>query len=300
MPTSPLQPVRPGAPLVIRADDYNAMLEAARAHQLRGVGSPRQRPSLHSDRTVWVRNDSGADRARYDVLGISGPIIEPADRPEEFARAVQLAGVVPTADHVGGRWCVLAEPIAAGRIGRAWADGVCPVSVNLTDETHQRAEAVADQTTLQSAAMGSALILWLETGSGTGARMALVHLACLEPPSAAVRMRVKTIQGDYLSCLTWDGSTEGTDPIAVARPWDLRRSPFDGQTVNGISYTYTSDVQRTATLTGVSEIQLITPDYFVDAEIFVISATTGVTASGNPVHYLDLNTSARAWYRQKL
>jgi len=123
---------------------------------------------------VHVKNASGADRARFAVLGIDSPIFSPSEAADNFANQVALVGVTPTADHAG-KFVVLLEPIADGEIGQAVVSGVTPVKVNVTDEAHTRADVQAGQAGyLASGDSGSALILWKE--AGTGEKWALVNL----------------------------------------------------------------------------------------------------------------------------
>ena len=37
--------------------------------------------------------------------------------------------------------------------------------------------------------------------------------------SGIARLRVKSVQDDHLVCRTWDGTTEGTSDIKVAKPY---------------------------------------------------------------------------------
>ena len=75
-----LQKVKPGDPLVIPAPTFNTFVDAAndflarRQDQFQG-----SRPAARHSKIVLVRNDSGADRARFDVLGIDAPVFGPAD-----------------------------------------------------------------------------------------------------------------------------------------------------------------------------------------------------------------------------
>ena len=170
-----LTKVRSGDPLRIPADDYNAAMDAARfvasrqhdvASGLRGGG--------RQACIVTVRNDSGEDRARFDVLGIDVPIILPAANATEFANRIALVGVTPTADHAG-RFVVLTEPLAVGKIGRAVAAGVCQVRINVDDEDHAFADVdPGDATQLASGMSGAATILWMESGAGTS-KLALIR-----------------------------------------------------------------------------------------------------------------------------
>ena len=74
-----LRKVKPGDPLAIPAEAFNAFIDAARDVQSRRLAQrqgaqPAQDPGTT---VVLVRNDSGADRDRFDVLGIAGPLISP-------------------------------------------------------------------------------------------------------------------------------------------------------------------------------------------------------------------------------
>lgn len=70
--SDPLRKVQPGDPLKISAGTFNTFIDAAQDFQQR-QRSQQQRPrsSFTDHGTVLVRNDSGAGRERFDVLGIS-------------------------------------------------------------------------------------------------------------------------------------------------------------------------------------------------------------------------------------
>ena len=124
-----LDKVQPGAPLAIPAQTFNTFVDAAKDFRERqhSVRHHEQRESRQAD-LVLVRNESNADRARFDVLGIDGPIITPTDNANEFQDRVALCGVTPTNDHVG-RFVVLLEPVLDGAIGWGCLAGVCAVRV---------------------------------------------------------------------------------------------------------------------------------------------------------------------------
>ncbi len=160
----PMVKVTSGSALSLRSDSFNTLADVVNAYKRGGRGS--RRTSLRELRQtgiVLVRNDSGSDRDRFDVLGVDGPLIEPVDNALEFqGHVVALKGVVPSATHVG-RFVVLLEPLLNGVIGRGFIDGVSPARVEMVDETHAYADVKpGDPTLLQSASTGLARLLWIE------------------------------------------------------------------------------------------------------------------------------------------
>jgi hypothetical protein len=168
----------PRDPLVIPAAAYNAFIDAALDFRQRtahlGQGA---QPSFSQASIVLVRNDSGSNQNRMAVLGVDAPIIDPSANEEEFRNRVALACVAPEEGTHEGRFVVLAEPIAHGKIGRAYAAGVCPVKVDVPDEEHEwRYAEIADGITanLKVSMQGSAGILW--RAGGTGVQWAVIRL----------------------------------------------------------------------------------------------------------------------------
>ena len=120
MPGPTLRKVQRGQPLSIPAETFNTFIDVAQDYKSR---QHRQQPSrttgtLHPE-VVLVKNVSGADRQRFDILGIDGLLITPADNLPAFRNRPVFTGTTPTiADH-HGRFVILLEPLAAGRIGSA-------------------------------------------------------------------------------------------------------------------------------------------------------------------------------------
>ncbi len=160
--------VAPGERLTIPARTYNAFVDAARDFQGRQMGQEQgATPTGKNAGTVLVRNDSGADRERFDILGIDGPIFTPDDDEDAFKNQVALAGVVPTLNDHAGKFVILLEPLASSELGWAYISGACLVLLDVGDESHTFAD-VADNDcdVLKTAATGSAQILWKEEGTG--------------------------------------------------------------------------------------------------------------------------------------
>ena len=53
------------------------------------------------------------------MLGIDSPVISPTDNETEFKNTVALSCVAPTSSHAG-KFVVLLEPLADGRMGKAY------------------------------------------------------------------------------------------------------------------------------------------------------------------------------------
>lgn len=123
--------------------------------------------------------------------------------------------------------------------------------------------------------------------------------------STIKQYRLKSIEGDFLTCRTWDGTTEGTEDIYIARDPELRRTPFEGQSIaynsDGDSFTatyaYSSNTKRTKTVSGVAEVQVIVPYYKTDFTVILAAASankTGVTDPDDADIYL-VELTQRAW-----
>ena len=66
-----LSKVQSGDPLVVPAQAYNAFIDAAKDFHQRTANLGQQAtPGYRSAGIVLVKNESGEDRARFDVLGL--------------------------------------------------------------------------------------------------------------------------------------------------------------------------------------------------------------------------------------
>jgi hypothetical protein len=240
--SSALRKVRSGDPLVIPAAAYNAFIDAALDFRQRtahlGQGA---QPSFPQASIVLVRNDSGSNQNRMAVLGVEAPIIDPSANEEEFRNRVALSCITPAADTHEGKFVVLAEPIANGKIGRAYAAGVCPVKIDVPDEEHEwRYAEIADGITgnLKVSMQGSATILW--RAGGTGVQWAVIRLGQPVPMHVfpVELTQVGGEQGDEENPASWtydvlDITTGETlasvvDPVASPHKW---QRPSVGQMI---------------------------------------------------------------------
>ena len=207
-----LRKVQAGQPLAIPASAYNAFVDAALDHRHRASRVGREaRPAFRQASIVLVRNDSGADRERFDVLGVGVPVIDPADGADAFKERVALAGVVPVTGTHEGLFVVLAEPLASGAIGHAFAAGVCPARIDVPDgEGEWRCAEIAGgaMANLVAHPQGSASILW--RAGGTGVQWAVVRLG------NASSMHVFPVE------LSQVGGDEGGESAPASWTYDVR------------------------------------------------------------------------------
>lgn len=123
--------------------------------------------------------------------------------------------------------------------------------------------------------------------------------------STIKQYRLSSIEGDFLTCYEWDGTTEGTEAVYIARDPELRRSAFEGESVAYSSdgdaftatYVYSSNTKRVKTVSGIAETQVIIPYYKTGFTVILAAETankTGVTDPNDEDIYL-VELTQRAW-----
>jgi len=159
------------------ASAHNAFVDTSEyVEELRRSGGAGVGRAGSGTNVVQVRNDSGVDRDRVDVLGIDGPVIDPADNLPAFKNGIVLKGVTPSEPTHEGCFVVLLQPLADGRIGWGMVSGVTVAKVDYTESTGRCAEVKdGDAGSLRAVPSGSAFILWPR--SGTGVEWAVILLA---------------------------------------------------------------------------------------------------------------------------
>jgi len=176
---------RTGEPISISADLFNDLQDIARLW--RG-GLLSQTPgSKATGRPLRIRNDSGGDLDRFDVLGIDGVVFNESDNSNEFKANPTMKGSTPTfaSDHVGN-FAVLLEPCKDGKFARCTISGHCVVQVDMIDADDDWCDVkTATDANLSSYGAGSARIL--HKPSGTGVKWCLVNLAQSYGPARRYR-----------------------------------------------------------------------------------------------------------------
>lgn len=149
-----------------------------------------------------VKNATGYGLASYDPIGLDGPIFDPATGGEpELKNQTSQKGSEPTvADHAGGKWGVMLEAAANGKIGRCCMVGVVPVRVYVNGTADKYVDVIAAETVgegeeAETVYLGTgssgAQILWRgNEGSGAGTIVwAIVRLGQADP---GIRFRNKS------------------------------------------------------------------------------------------------------------
>jgi len=116
-----------------------------------------------------------------------------------------------------------------------------------------------------------------------------------------LQLKVVSVQGDYLSCYSYDGTTTGTTLILVAKPYLLRKSLASRDSKTYSAYS-TDGQERTATKTPDTENQIIVQKWIANDIIYAIQNIYGGTgifdAEGNSIPLLDLNVDGRMWAKK--
>ncbi|GIW55568.1 MAG: hypothetical protein KatS3mg082_1972 [Nitrospiraceae bacterium] len=177
MPGDPFKKVQAGERLEIPAEAWNAFLDAVRwVRQQQHSRDQEAGAEFRQTGIVKVKNQSGADRERFDILGVNAPIILPSENLQEFKNRVALVGVAPTTDHLG-EFLILLEPLKAGAIGRGIVAGVSLARLLVNPaQLYGFAQVIPGNThALRNVPAGSARVLWIES-SGSSERWAVVRL----------------------------------------------------------------------------------------------------------------------------
>ena len=171
----------------LSAETWNGFIDAALDFRKRQNGNAAALLAQdYNAGIVRIRNDSGADRRRYEVLGIKNDLVILPSTDSNWTEAPCLKGAVPTAASYLRRFVVCQEPIANGDIGRALIAGVTPVKVKILNTADDFCDILdSDATQLVTSCWGAAQILWMDTSGGTGSsKWAYMSCTACRPPQS--------------------------------------------------------------------------------------------------------------------
>lgn len=117
------------------------------------------------------------------------------------------------------------------------------------------------------------------------------------------QMKIVAVGNNFLECNPYDGLSVDTETsILVAKPYLLRRAPFEDNGRDDLTFTYTDGSTRTASNGSDTEDQVITPSYVAGDVIYAVRGVVGGTDVENtsatddpPVEWLDMNVDGRSW-----
>lgn len=105
---------------------------------------------------------------------------------------------------------------------------------------------------------------------------------------------VVSVAGDYVTAKRVMGSQTANVATNVAKPRSIRNSV----TARGsATYSYTGTDERTATVGGDTEDQVVVPAFTVGDQFLAVRVPSGGTGVTDAPNWLDLNDWARAWAR---
>ncbi len=210
--TDALKKVQAGQNLRIPAAAYNAFVDAAADLKRRetNIGARTSSPPEQNG-IVLMKNMSGEHRARFEVLGINGPVHTPADNEAAFLDKPALIGVAPTRP---GGFAILLEPIHSEAMGLAMVSGLTVARIMVLDTRHAFAGADPVWPMLTSDPLGSARVLWKEDGISldeTDLKWAVVMLGQDPEPCVGVTREGEPSNSGFASVLVF------SDPVVFTQ-----------------------------------------------------------------------------------
>jgi len=292
-----------GDPLRIPASAWNRIRDATIKVERGGSNIGKVNGDRTNPREVIVKNATVTDLDRYDIMGVSIPLFGPDVNLTEFQTNLCMQGVACDGEEHIGRWAVLMEPIAAGQIGMAIISGETIAMIDVLDANDTHVECNTDPSDtgnfyrLQSGTTGTARILWKESGTGND-KWALIRIGDAAGGGDAAGsspFRVKSIQNDYLTCRTWDGTTDGSTDVYVAKPFLLRHALANYSTISSFTTVNSQQATVIAIADSVTYTWRVVMPYAVNDVIWAHRTTLGdVTVSSQPVTWED-DAKCRIW-----
>lgn len=106
------------------------------------------------------------------------------------------------------------------------------------------------------------------------------------------------VQNDYVLA---NGATANNN-VKIGKPYLLQQTPFDGATLDGLTYTYTDGAKRNVDDGTSNEDQVIVPSYTIVSGAVILAARRfmrgPVVASDPLIEWVDLNIDGRAWAKE--
>jgi hypothetical protein len=180
---------------------------------------------------VPIKNCSGGDRRRFDILGIDTPIFTPADNLDVFQNRPGLVGVVPQSENHLHRFAVLLRPVAENDTAPGCIVGMVPIRLDVTSESHEFAHIADDACDHMVSDSTGCPILWKDDEAHedeNGLRWGLVNLVSAAPSTAVAWYQLLTDMDSDSSYVAWANPGQ-FDPETgfLSDPHALDEDPID-------------------------------------------------------------------------
>jgi hypothetical protein len=164
----------PGEPLRISADQWNAMVEAARGSREkdlvgRGVGTTPPPPGA-----IWCKNITGAARQRGDCSYVTVPLIARSANAAAYeTRVTASAGLGTAFAETVGVW---AQSVDVNAVGAIYVEGIVPARLDISNDGDLYADSPSSGALLKTGMIGQARILQKDSGTGSTNKWGIVRL----------------------------------------------------------------------------------------------------------------------------
>lgn len=165
---------------------------------------------------IYVRNDSGSDCVKYDVLGLDDILVDPEATPAALDDLPSFIGLTPNRDDHWGAFAVLQQDLDDGDTGLAIIHGATWVRLYVREDWHKWCDLRdSDLTQLETRGHGSTRIMWKQSGVSTDSddpKLAAVVLGAGDLYQIVLGKFSENVLKDHSGTLTiWDGTTKGSE-----------------------------------------------------------------------------------------
>lgn len=257
----------------LTADSWNAMAEAAAVIAASRLGSSVTSNLGRRDYSIIrVKNTSQDNWPRFGVAGLVDPVIDADTNLLEFQGEPLFNGENPSDDTLT-KYAITIDAIPAGEIGRAVAIGVIACQVDMRDQCHFYAKAVAgDYEKLKSDDIGTARILWHQPPASYPATcwaLVRVPLELGAPPCSSS-------SSSSSGSLSSESSQSSTSSQSSSSSSSLSSAPSSSSSSSAISQSSSSSSSSVSSSSSSSkcggpcyEIEVVTDVQCINGEIVV-------------------------------
>lgn len=170
----PLERQTKGENFKFSAATWNAFCDAAEKVNAPDLAGGDRSQAGRSTSILWIKNASGADRDRFEVLMLDGPAITPAMNDAEFKNRIYFEAI----DWDGSESStpvVLLQPLADGKTGRGVVLGAAIAKIEINSASDKYAKYSSSHPEyLESTSVAGAIKLLYNPGEGADLAVILI------------------------------------------------------------------------------------------------------------------------------